>query len=419
VKGIKIIEDFPGSSIARYIWEGNKLSANLRPEVYTKEIDGAIIDYGLHFLFGIHNQSPDVVVIDAIVSNGELPVRPLFENYLFTSDDPTKEFVRSNLVNMMDGQRWNSFQIQMQPNEILYISNTQWRPLAYLQSLFDRVAEENGFERFVYGHSFLGRDLVAYKNHHPAVYDSQRPKILISSGLHPMEPDTWGPEAIMERLGIPEAIQLMEEIDVILAPIVNPDGYELGHNGITANGINLLWDFKYHDLQECPEAVSLWNLVKEYTPWVYIDFHCYTVHGKTKTAGAYLKPVSYYTGKSARDLATAIMSTVNKIPNTRQPIIFSPSASFTILTRETNVFSLAKYHLHVDHGKEGSKNLAWQVFKNTSKVLLKNNWTQDNLLFHPAGNQNKTVFVIFKYWWYNFLHISRWRLAKLVRLVRR
>jgi hypothetical protein len=418
VNGIQIIGDFPGASIASYKWDGNKLMARLRSEIYANEIDGSTIDYGLHFLFGIHNQSPHQVEIDVIVSNGEPPVRPLFENRLFTSNDPTKEFVRSELINLMDGQKWNSFQIQLQPNEKLYISNTQWRPYTYLQSLFDRLAEENGFSRFVYGHSFQGRELVAYKNQRTANDVKHRPKILVTSGLHPMEPDTWGPEAIMERLNKPQANDLMESIEVILAPIVNPDGFELGNNGVTANEINILWDFRYQDPQACPEAVSLWNLVQEATPWVYIDFHCYSVHGKTKTAGPYVKPVSYYTGKSARECAKTVLSEVSKIPDTKQLIKFPPSASFTKLTQETNVITLAKYHLHVDLGKDGSKNLAWQVFENTSNALLDHKWTQDELLFRPAGKLKKTIFVILKYWGYNLFHLSRSKIAKLVRIAR-
>ncbi len=419
MNGIQIIDDFPGASIASYKWDEDRLEARLRQERYDYEIDGAVVDYGLHFLFGIHNQASHDIKIDVIVNNGEPPIRPLFNNRLFTSNDPAKEFVPSKIVNLMDGHKWNSFQIHLRPNEKLFISNTQWRPLAYLQLLFDRLAEENGLERFVYGHSFQGRELVAYKNQRAANDDEQRPKILVSSGLHPMEPDTWGSEAIMERLNTTQAKNLRERIDVILAPIVNPDGFDLGNNGVTANDINILWDFRYQDPQACPEAVSLWNLVQEVTPWVYIDFHCYSVHGKTKIAGPYFKPVPYYVGKSAQECAKAVMSEVGKIPDTKHKIYFSPSASFTKLSQETNVITLAKYHLHVDHGKDGSKNLAWQVFKNTSKALMDNKWTQDELLFHPSGRRYKTIFVILKFWRFNLFHSSRIIVSKIVRTVRK
>ena len=129
----------------------------------------------------------------------------------------------------------------------------------------------------------------------PSVLESDKDRVLITSGFHPAEPDWLATMAIIETL-LSDNVwsqQVRREFIIDVVVQVNPDGFDLGTNGCNANGINLYWDFRPDDPETCPEAAHLWRWIESHPPCLYMDFHAY-VHQLHKDFRPYIRPLSDY-----------------------------------------------------------------------------------------------------------------------------
>ena len=106
----------------------------------------------------------------------------------------------------------------------------------------------------------LNLSLISFPSH-----QQEYGRILVTTGCHPAEPDVLGSLAILEYLASPAATNLLQNYTVDIMPMQNPDGYKL-KSCLTANGINLYWNFRHQDQLHCPEAYFLWQDIKKNPP---------------------------------------------------------------------------------------------------------------------------------------------------------
>jgi hypothetical protein len=135
-----------------------------------------------------------------------------------------------------------------------------------------------------------------------------------------------------------------------------------------------------------------------------------------KVPGPYCKPLFFYFGKAAKACAGRIARSLGQIPNTRAVrASYYPSSSFYRLTEETNIITVAKYHLHLDWGKEKNKKLAWDVFDRVCSVLCHGRWKGNDILLKPYGKQHRqTIDVAIQK-----LYLIRHWLLVMLRRIRR
>jgi len=106
---------------------------------------------------------------------------------------------------------------------------------------------------------------------------ADRPTVLLIGQQHGNEPA--GSEALLvvaRELAHGLLAPLLDRINVIVLPRVNPDGAE-GGTRVSASGIDINRD---HLLLRTPEAQAVALLMRDYRPTVVVDAHEYTVAGR-------------------------------------------------------------------------------------------------------------------------------------------
>ena len=379
---LEVLRDFPGRSIGQWRWDGPTLYAELEREPLV-HADGDTHDYSLHFVMGLRNTGDSVVLAKATVSRDEGNELSHSNGRIYASDRPDQEFVLATEAALTDHQGSIEWTVEMGPGETRYWSNTMWRPLSVVTNLFGRLADEAGLTAEVLGESIQGRPIVAYYDL-IAARDQTRPTVLITSGLHPVEADTIGTEAILEWL-IEDGRWALGRFNIVLVPVANPDSFVETRNGCNAAGVNFFWDFRADDPKLCPEAFHLWRFIKRMPPVVYIDFHSYSVQGSRKLPGPYRKPELLHWDRATRELASDMFQSLNEIPGTRPQSLFAPSTLAYRITREMNTITIAKYHLHQDQGKAQMKRMSVNVVERLLNILKESRVSGTSILAKPYG----------------------------------
>ena len=129
-------------------------------------------------------------------------------------------------------------------------------------------------------------------------------RILITTGCHPAEPDFSISAALINYLPTPPAKELLNKYVIDIMPMQNPDGFVI-KSCLTANGINLYWNFRHTDRTNCPEAYYLWKYIKKNPPLLYLDFHFYVTQFH-RPSMPYLKPRQVYLGNLAKQTVRKI-----------------------------------------------------------------------------------------------------------------
>jgi hypothetical protein len=365
--------DFDGASLDVQRIEGARVFARLREESICRA-DGAAYDYNRHFAFGIENRGPAGVEAEILIqcaSADELPDAPAL---LFGSRSPTTEFTRAEVWSRSDARKAYAIRVALASGETRYFANYLFRPHSFLLAHFDSLGRAGDARRHVIGHSVQGRELVAYSYLRPSSA-VPRPAMLITSGVHPPEPDTLATEAIMEHLAAPASADLRDAFDVHLVPVMNPDGFVLGYNGCNAHQINFYWLFDRNDHGRCPEAQALWAYAAKMSPVVYFDWHGYTFQRGKKHAAPYLKPVLLHEGRGVRRLVRAMNARVAQVAGghtTTGFLTYAPSTLATQLTLAFNTITYAKFHLELRLGIARNKELAVQAVEAVFEIMREN-----------------------------------------------
>lgn len=386
---IEVLDSFLGASLGTHHLADRHLSAGLREEPLVRR-DGIVHDYSWHFVFGLKNNSdkPEEVTVSI---NCQGPEGLPYKAHILGQHEILHDFYPLNDVRALtDTFKKYFISLVLKPGETRYLSNTYFRSLNLVTSLFKGLSQASpAVKTIVYGKSVEGRDLAAYVYGDPESGSDARPTIVVTSGFHPMEADTFATEAIMEYLDGPDGVALLNHFDFVIIPLVNPDGFHHGYNGCNAKGINLYWDFREKDKVRAPESYYLWDYLCRVRPSVYIDFHSYTFQLHRKSDGPYLKPLYFYRGKEIQNLVRAVNHELKALHQGRYSggdLTCTPSSLPYKLTKKFNTITYAKYHLHIGAGKEGFKNKAVTIVKTIARQMQAHQiFDEKRILAAPYG----------------------------------
>lgn len=378
---IRIIDECVGPTIERAIADGNRVNVTLRREPMTRS-DWTTHDYNVHFSVGITNDAD--VATEALVSvaGGEWGKLPSRAPLLYSATSLDGPWGPAGLEARTDLKKKYAVRIPLAPGQCIFIANTLPRKLNRIQSAFDDLALRGGARRFVYGQSLEGRDLISYHYGEP----NKRAAILVTSGFHSPEPDTFASKAIMTWLAGPEAAAMLSQLGVVVVPITNPDGYAHQTQGSNAAGVNLFWDFRVEDERNCPEASALWRLAADLAPRGYIDFHAYTFQLE-KVAGPYCRPLQCYRNPIVREAARTLYAKLSAGPDSAPVTGFSTYAPATLgsrLNRQFDTLTVAKYHLHLKEGVDDCEHRGLAVFRALGERLIASRLTTRDAATAPA-----------------------------------
>lgn len=362
---IRVRTDFEGASLSVERIVGATIFARLRHEALC-HADGAVYDYNRHFAFGVENAAEGDVDAEILIGCSSADDVPDATALLFASDSPEREFSQADVWSRSDARKAYAIRASIKGGKTRYFANYLFRPYPLLARLFDRLGAAGDASRRVIGQSVQGRDLVSYSYMRPRIQGRVRPTMLITSGVHPPEPDTLATEAIMEYLASSAGNRLRDVFDVHVVPLMNPDGFVHGYNGCNANEINFYWVFDRQDKARCPEAHALWALCEQTLPVVYFDWHGYTFQRGAKHAAPYVKPVLLHRGRQVRQLVQALNSRVQQTAgghSTTGFLTYAPSTLATQLTLTFNTITYAKYHLELRLGVTRNKQIAVETIE--------------------------------------------------------
>jgi len=395
---IELLTEFDGASLGPHQLDGRHLSASLKEEPLVRR-DGVVHDYNWHFVFGLMNRSDEpqqaTIAINCQSADG-LP----FKAHILGGRDLLHDFQPlQDIRALTDTFKRYHITLPLEARETKYLSNTYFRSLAFVSSLFEGLAKGSPVVRpVVYGRSGEGRDLKAYAYGGAESAGNLKPTFAVTSGFHPMEADTFATEAIMEHLNGPAGGGLLDRFNFVVIPVVNPDGFRRGYNGCNARGINLYWDFQEGNKAEAPEAFHLWEYLRRIRPSIFIDFHAYTFQLHRKSASPYLKPIYFYRGREVQTLVRAVNEELKALHQGRYAagdLTYAPSALPQKLTRELNTITYAKYHLHIGDGKEAFKSKAVEIVKAISGRMIALGFLDQKQFLAPPHGGAKDRFADF------------------------
>jgi hypothetical protein len=364
-----------GTPVEDCLIDGNFIEATILREPITRA-DWTSHDYNVHFCIGLENTSDLTQEVTISINGGRLESLPEISPNLYWSTKPAGPFepIPKTVSARTDLRKSYAITLPIGAKEQIFLANTIVRSPTTLVEEFDRIANESGAARRVIGKSCEGREIVGYIYGDP----NTTATLLVSSGFHPPEPDTFATDEIMKFLGSPEASSILDKLAVAIVPIANPDGYANCTQGSNASGINFYWHFAKEVPDQCPEAAALWNFAMELAPSGYIDFHCYSFQNK-KSAGPYQRPKIFHASATTQSACSYLYDTLKKnIPGKSVTgfSTFAPHTLGSMLVGQFDTLSLAKYHLHLAEGEDGCRHRGLKVFQAMAETIFKFNLTE-------------------------------------------
>jgi hypothetical protein len=216
---------------------------------------------------------------------------------------------------------------------------------------------------------------------------------VITTGIHPPEGDTFAAEALVDHLGSDQGRPCLEHMNVVLIPIVNPDGFVHGINGSNVNGINLYWEFRYKWETRAPEAYHLWQYLLSLKPAFYLDFHAYVTQ-KHKHMRPYLKPTWLYHGEGVRRVVKAMDRFLMRYCEGRFVGGYTTYGKTTLaylLTRELNTVTYTKFHFHLAEGVPAVRRHAVAIFDALCETLREEGVTRSGQIVQTRGWRSRLL----------------------------
>jgi hypothetical protein len=372
-----------GTPVEDFFIEGTSVEATIMREPITRA-DWTSHDYNVHFCIGLENASALTQEVTISINGGRLESLPeIFPNlYWSTKSEGPFEPIPKTVIARTDLGKSYAVRLPIGAGDQVFLANTIVRSPATLAEEYDRLANDAGATRRVIGKSCEGRDIVGYIYGEP----DKSGTLLVSSGFHPPEPDTFATDEIMKFLATPEANSVLDKLAIAIVPIANPDGYANCTQGSNASGINFYWHFAKEVPDQCPEAAALWNFALELAPSGYIDYHCYSFQNK-KSAGPYQRPAIFHSSTATQNACAYLYDALKKsIPG--KPVTgfgtFAPHTLGSMLVGHFDTLSLAKYHLHLAEGEEGCRTRGLKVFQAMAETLLKFDLTTRRTRLKPG-----------------------------------
>ena len=202
--------------------------------------------------------------VEALIDMGYSPA----EIFLFTSEEKDVYAVAGRVT----------------PHEsLLELTKTLYSYIEGLDDYFITFGDENVVipELIQYGESVLGRPLYYYRIKNPNQEATK--KVMLTFALHGYEGEASCDGAYLAEQAYQIAFfycikpQYLEDTELIIVPMVNPDGV-MNRNGGTkfgrgqSQGIDMNRDFLKGEFK-AQETVALRDLMKEFSPDIFIDFH--------------------------------------------------------------------------------------------------------------------------------------------------
>jgi hypothetical protein len=150
---------------------------------------------------------------------------------------------------------------------------------AYLEALRDASTD---MRLGTYGQTWEGRDLAYAVFSRPAVREPSqasaldRPIVLLAANVHGDERTfREGLLVLMRDFATPgtEAYELLDDVTVVVAPEINPDGSEAGVLGTRGNAWGVDLNRDYVKLEQSAIAHYVGNLIREWRPHLFVDGH--------------------------------------------------------------------------------------------------------------------------------------------------
>ncbi|MDQ3070956.1 MAG: hypothetical protein M3R55_14665 [Acidobacteriota bacterium] len=258
--------------------------------------------------------------------------------------------------------------VTLLPGETVFLTNSLQQPAEAFASWLRRFADEHPslVTLTEIGRTPGNNALLVATVEDRDVSPAPRDRMMVTSGLHPAEPDWLATLAILRALvsSEPWARALRRAFVFDVVPVSNPDGFDLGTNATNASGVNMYWDFRPGDHDASPEAVRLWEWMERHPPVLYLDFHAY-VFQLGKDYRAYLRPAYDYP-PALRGVVRAIDRRLTALCGgravrddaTRDPRTLAPQ-----LSRRHGTLTYPKFHVHFIYGIAATRQLSVDVFR--------------------------------------------------------
>jgi len=333
-------------------------------------------DYRWYFCIKIINNTKKKkkFIVDALrkksKKNIEFPQKkvPVFISSNFIKWRPVKKVKISNDYDYR-------LELEIKSHDSFYISNSIPKRYKSMCEWLKKTNREykNLTKLKVIGKSCEGNKIYLLSIQNFTLKKSESDRILITSGLHPAEPDWLATTSIIQELlkNNKWAKKMRNKYTFDIVTQLNPDGFILGTNGCNAKGINPYWDFRKNDYNKSPETSYLWKWIALNPPSIYIDFHCY-VHNVDKDYKPYIKPIDVYNHPKIKKIVENINKKLIKLCNGRYISGKSTNLPSTLaykITKKYNTITYTKFHLHLKHGIVKSRKLALLVIQKIIEVI--------------------------------------------------
>jgi len=345
-------------------------------------------EYSWFYIVALKGQAGQTITVSANISPHEQPSLTRQNSLAFYSTDQYQwHQLKQSVWTDAHGLK-QRYKFTLPTDQIIYLSNTIFFDYQSLQRTTQTIAANHPDKCTTHtiGTSLNGNNLELLSFNKTI---NPLGRILVTTGCHPAEPDVIGSLAILDYLTSPAAATLREHYIIDVMPIQNPDGFQQ-KSCLTANGINLYWNFRKDDQTNCPEAYYLWRYITKRPPMLYLDFHAY-VHQYHRKPMPYLKPLTAYQGKRPKEIVTKMDLLLKKNAHHNYhvgQITRWPHALSYHITKQFNTIAYTKYHFNLYEGIAASQERAKTIFTGLTDILLQNKVDATQILIPPPPRQS-------------------------------